>query len=153
VPYAVGTFGVGMLGVSQLIELRAPRARLRSSSEPAEARGFGGSSANLIPPRPSPRGNVSVGSDTAMRMSAVWAAVMGRADLISQCPPEVKRDEGRRGRPAALPFLLDPDGSGRGFDDWLFAGQVALDRGGNNVGLITGRDGLGLTARRSSSST
>lgn len=25
-PYAVGTFGVGLLGVSQLIELRAPKA-------------------------------------------------------------------------------------------------------------------------------
>jgi HK97 family phage portal protein len=83
-----------------------------------------------------------------VRMSAVWAAVHGRADLISQCPPEVKRDtrEGSIDLPLT-PFLLDPDGTGRGFDDWMYAGQASLDRQGNNVGLITARDGLGLTSR------
>lgn len=107
-----------------------------------------GPSMNLIPPRPSIAGNVAVSSDTAMRMSAVWAAVMGRADLISQCPPEIKRDtrEGAVDLPLT-PFFLDPDGSGRGFDDWMFAGQAALDRGGNNVGLVTARDGLGLVSQ------
>lgn len=104
-----------------------------------------GPSMNLIPPRPSIAGNVAVSSDTAMRMSAVWAAVMGRADLISQCPAEVKRDYAGLSYDMPLSsFLLDPDGSGRGFDDWLFAGQVALDRGGNNVGVVQSRDSLGL---------
>lgn len=102
----------------------------------------------LIPMRSTSANGISVGPDTALRMSAVWAAVHGRADLISQCPPERKRTTlaGSQTLPPT-PFLEDPDGSGRGFDDWLYAGQTALDRGGNNIGVITARDGLGFPAR------
>jgi HK97 family phage portal protein len=105
-----------------------------------------------IPPRPGStgsRGVVSVTSDSAMRHSAVWACLRIRADLMSTFPCDVmRRIQGTR--PVEVPrppVLVTPGGERWDYQDWMYASQVDLDRGGNVLGLVTDRDGNGKPSR------
>jgi len=95
-------------------------------------------SRDLIPRRIYSNGAPQVDIDTAMRNSAVWAAIRMRADLISTLPwrvytslslPDVK-----------VPYKLDasptPLMSGIEFMEFLYSSQVELDRSGNAIGII-----------------
>lgn len=82
-------------------------------------------------------------ADTAMRSSAVWACLRMRADMVSTTPLDVYRKiNGIQVEAAPTPFLLDPAAQGWGIEDWLYSGQVELDRNGNNIGLILARDAM-----------
>jgi HK97 family phage portal protein len=83
-------------------------------------------------------GGPPIDLDTAMKNSAVWAAIRIRADLISTLPwrvyttlnmPDVK-----------VPYKLDaaptPLMSGIEFMHFLYSSQVELDRSGNAIGII-----------------
>lgn len=106
-------------------------------------RDLGDTSTQLVPQRTRGFGTVSISSDSALRSSAVWACLRLRADLISTMPLDVFRRVGPvQVSMTASPFLTDPDGSGRGLPDWLYASQVDLDRIGNAFGLILARDAL-----------
>lgn len=95
----------------------------------------------------SPRTGQYVSADTAMRSSAVWACLRLRADLISTLPVDVYRKiAGIQIEAPSTPFLDDPGGDGWGVEDWLYAGQIELDRAGNNIGVITARDAMGYPA-------
>jgi HK97 family phage portal protein len=103
----------------------------------------------LIQRRPSSRkGAVAVTNETALRHSAVWAALRLRANLISTMPVDLYRKVG--GVQVEVPkpaVLIDPGGDQCGIQEWLYSSQFDLDRAGNAVGLITARDGLGFPAR------
>lgn len=92
-------------------------------------------------------GSVNVTHDTALRHSAVWAALRLRANLISSLPVDVFRVAGALqvevGRP---PLLIEPS-PGWSFGAWMWATQFDLDRYGNTIGLIVERDALGLPKR------
>lgn len=112
-------------------------------------RELGDSPTNVVPPRPRSAGTVPVGPDSALRMSAVWAALRLRADLVSSMPVKVGRllpGGVEVDVPASTPFLKDPAGDGSGLAAWLYATQVDLDRMGNCYGLIKARDALGKPA-------
>lgn len=103
---------------------------------------------DLVPTRSTGRAGLPVVSnDTAMRQSAVWAAVRLRADLISTMPLRSYRnltfEDGVSHKvPADLsPFMADPD-----FMEWRYSSQVELDRSGNSVGIITDTYSNGLPA-------
>lgn len=86
--------------------------------------------------------------DEAMRNSAVWACLRLRNDLISTMPVDAYRPVGGiQVEVTKPPVLVDPGGKEWPMHHWLYAGGVALDRSGNNVGIITARDGLGFPAR------
>lgn len=110
-------------------------------------RDLGDTPNQLVPPRPRPVGSVSISSDSALRMSALWACLRLRADLISTMPLDVYRTvAGLKVEAAGTPFLDDPAGDGYGVEDWLYSSQVELDRTGNNVGIIHARDAMGYPA-------
>lgn len=111
-------------------------------------RGLGDSNSELIPSRSSGRlGSVSVSADSAMRQSAVWAALRLRADMVSTLPVDVFRKLGSElVEVAKPPVLVNPSGDGMTLREWLYSTQVDLDRVGNAFGLITARDGAGLPA-------
>lgn len=92
-------------------------------------------------------GSVNVTHDTALRHSAVWAALRLRANLISSLPVDVFRRAGAMqvevGRP---PLLVEPS-PGWSFGAWMWATQFDLDRYGNTIGLIVERDALNLPKR------
>lgn len=94
------------------------------------------------------RSRAWVNRSTAMRHSAVWAAVRVRADLISSMPIDVYR---RTGFGNVLvdtpPILKDPSGSQVDITEWLYNTQVDLDTVGNTFGIITERDGQNLPKR------
>ena len=94
------------------------------------------------------RGSASITSDTALRQSAVWAAIRLRADLISTLPVDVfRRVGGAQVEVPKPPVLVSPTGDGMTLREWLYSTQVDLDRVGNSFGLITARDGAGHPAR------
>jgi len=103
----------------------------------------------MIQRRPTTRkGAVSVTNETALRHSAVWAALRLRANLISTMPVDLYRRVG--GVQVEVPkpaVLVDPSGDQCGIQEWLYSSQFDLDRAGNSVGLITARDGLNFPAR------
>jgi hypothetical protein len=71
-------------------------------------RALGDTPNNLIPSRaPERTGSVNVTTDTAMRASAVWAAVRLRADLLSTSAGEGVPECERHGRRSS-----DPSGVG-----------------------------------------
>lgn len=83
-----------------------------------------------------------------MRNSAVWACLRLRADLISTFPVDVYRNfGGDRVEMPKPPVLVTPGGERWDYQDWMYASQVDLDRGGNIVGIITETNGVGLPAR------
>lgn len=96
-------------------------------------------------------GAVDIDSDTALRQSAVWAALRIRANMIGSLPVDLYRRVGNGpgainvARPKTA-FLESPDGE-QDFADWMWATQFDADRAGNTIGLITARDGFGLPAR------
>lgn len=93
-------------------------------------------------------GAVTVTGDTALRNSAVWAALTIRADLVSTFPVDVFRKVGEaRVEVPAPPFFTNPGGPDVDWCEWAYSTQFDLDRYGNTFGLITARDGLGLPAR------
>lgn len=71
-------------------------------------------------------------ADDAMNISAVWAAVRLRADLISTLPIETYRTiDNMRIDTGATPFIDSPK-----FMEFLYSSQVELDRTGNAIGII-----------------
>lgn len=104
---------------------------------------------DLIPARGGVRrGSVAVTNDSAMRVSAVWACLRLRANLISTFPVDVfRRADGRQIEVAKPPVLVSPGGDQVGYLEWAYSTQVDLDRAGNAVGIITARDSAGLPAR------
>lgn len=108
---------------------------------------------NAIPPN-SQVGRIGVGTtsvtaDTALRSSAVWAALRLRANLISTLPVDSYRE-----RPGAIRTAVpNPNvvfmNAGREipWHEFLYATQVDLDRSGNAFGVITEKNALGLPAR------
>lgn len=90
----------------------------------------------------------------ALQQSVVWAALRLRADLLSLMPVDVYRPSKAAGINVAVPapdVLVQPctiaDGHPMSIGEWLYSGQIALDRGGNNFGVITATDAFGLPAR------
>jgi HK97 family phage portal protein len=103
-----------------------------------------------IPPRSGGgrRGVVSVTSDSALRHSAVWACLRIRADLVSTFPIDVFRQVGKQQvEMPKPPVLVEPGGERWDYCDWMYASQFDMDRAGNDFGLITERNALGLPAR------
>lgn len=83
-----------------------------------------------------------------MRHSAVWAAVRTRADLVSSLPLDVYTRQGAyQVEVSRPPVLVEPGGPRWDYTDWMWASQSSFDRAGNNIGLITAVNGLGLPAR------
>jgi HK97 family phage portal protein len=76
--------------------------------------------------------------DTAMRNSAVWAAIRIRADLISTLPWRVYSTINLPD--VSVPYKIDasptPLMSGIDFMHFLYSSQVELDRTGNAIGII-----------------
>ena len=98
--------------------------------------------------RRSPRGSVNVTADSALRQSAVWAALRLRADLVSTMPFDLFRTfKGVQVEVGKTPFFYAPSGSNVTFEEWLYSSQIDLDRVGNAYGLIVARDAGGLPAR------
>lgn len=116
-------------------------------------RDLGDTSSQLTPPRGRSYGSVTVSSDSALRMSAVWACLRLRADLISTLPVQAYREVATPDGGSvqvtvpSTPFLTDPGQTGYGISDWLYASQIELDRSGNAFGIIRQRDGLGFPSR------
>ena len=93
-------------------------------------------------------GTVSVTQETALRHSAVWAALRLRANLISTLPLDTyRRMSGIQVEVPASPFFAEPSGPGSYLDEWLWASQFDLDRYGLTAGVISARDGAGYPAR------
>jgi HK97 family phage portal protein len=106
---------------------------------------------DLIPSRPAASrsiGSVVVTNDTAMRMSAVWACLRIRANLVSTMPVDVYRRVGDiQIEMPTPPVLVNPGGVEVDICEWLYSSQVDLDRAGNVVGLITERNAANLPLR------
>ncbi len=95
-----------------------------------------------------------VTNDTALRHSAVWAALRLRADLVSMMPIDVYRKvQGLQVEVPKPPVLVTPGGSEVGIKEWMYSTEFDLDRAGNCFGIITersgviGPDGRGLPGR------
>lgn len=113
------------------------------------ARALGDTPNEIVPTRSSGQmsGAVHVDADTALKQSAVWAALRIRANLVSSLPCDVYRKAAGFNVPVPTPpVLVSPDGE-QELPEWLWATQFDLDRFGNVFGLITERDGFGLPAR------
>jgi HK97 family phage portal protein len=93
-------------------------------------------------------GSVRITNDTALRASAVWAALRLRANLVSSLPVDAFRE--RDGIELQVPAPSVTWSSGGRVVDWgaaLYMTQFDLDRAGNAFGVITEVNGLGLPAR------
>lgn len=115
-----------------------------------------GSVGELIPRRSvsTPPNAPYVSADTALRHSAVWAALRLRADLISTMPIDVYRNVSLgAGEPVQqieapkTPVLVNPGGERIGFMEWMYSSQIELDRSGNSIGIIRQVDSAGFPAR------
>lgn len=90
----------------------------------------------------------AITTESAMRISAVWACVRLRADLISTLPIKVLRDvQGNAVNVTTPPVLVTPGGDDVDIVDWLYMSQVSLDLRGNSFGVIVSRDGLGYPSQ------
>lgn len=90
-------------------------------------------------------GQVVVTQDTALRHSAVWAALRLRANLVSSLPVDAFRKvAGIQVEAPLSPFFEEPAGPDSFLDEWMWATQFDLDRYGVTVGAITERDGNDL---------
>lgn len=94
-------------------------------------------------------GQTAVTNDTALRSSAVWAALRLRANLISTLPVDAYRE-----RPGGLRVAITPPnvtfinaGQEIPWHEFLYATQMDLDRSGNAFGVITEKNALGLPTR------
>jgi HK97 family phage portal protein len=113
-----------------------------------------GSVGEMIPPRQMASPNMPyVSDDTAMRHSAVWAALRLRADLISTMPIDVYRNVSlgsgvsMQVEAAKTPILVNPGGDRVGWNEWCYSSQIELDRSGNSIGIIRETDASGYPAR------
>jgi len=91
-------------------------------------------------------GSTTVTADTALRSSAVWAALRLRANLISTLPVESYRMD-KNGTRIDLPppnVTFMNAGTPIPWNEFLYATQMDLDRSGNAFGVITQRNALGL---------
>ncbi|WP_295787480.1 phage portal protein [uncultured Microbacterium sp.] len=105
-------------------------------------------SSSLIPPRPRVGRGAPVTASTAMRQSAVWAAITLRADLMSSFPIDVyRRVAGIQIEVPKPPVLIAPSGDQLTMREWVYSTQMDLDRVGNCYGIIVERDGAGRPAR------
>jgi HK97 family phage portal protein len=86
---------------------------------------------------------VVVGTDQALRLSAVWACVRLLADAVSTLPLDVYR-RGERDPLPELPPLLRTPAAGTSLNEWLYAVMVSLLLRGNAYGIVTGRSGSTL---------
>jgi len=99
-----------------------------------------GSTNDLIPRRSYGSSRAPyIDNNTALRNSAVWAALRLRADLMSTLPIDGFRKvtvggEKMQIETALSPFMLSPD-----FMEWRYSSQIELDRSGNSIGIITER--------------
>jgi HK97 family phage portal protein len=89
------------------------------------------------------RGVPYVDPDSARRVSAVWAAVRLRADLISTMPLHAFRKvaDGMQVETNLSPFMANSK-----FMEWRYSSQIELDSTGNSIGVIRAVDGMGLAA-------
>ena len=86
---------------------------------------------------------VPVGTDQALRLSAVWACVRLLADAVSTLPLDVYR-RGERDPLPELPPLLRQPAAGMSLNEWLYAVMVSLLLRGNAYGIVTARSGSTL---------
>lgn len=108
---------------------------------------------NAIPPN-SQIGRVGVGTqnvtaDTALRSSAVWAALRLRANLISTLPIDsfkARPGETRVSVPNPNVTFINA-GHEIEWDEFLYATQMDLDRSGNAFGVVTQRNAFNLPTR------
>lgn len=110
----------------------------------------GATGADLIPMRSAiPSTNLpAVTQESALRHSAMWAALRLRANLLSTLPIDVFRTvDGLQVELPKPPVLVNPSGQRVSMQEWLYSTQVDLDRCGNAFGLITERNGAGLPSR------
>jgi HK97 family phage portal protein len=90
-------------------------------------------------------GSVPVTQETALRHSAVWAALRLRANLESSLPVDgFRMVNGVQVDAPLSPFFTDPAGPDTYLDEWMWATRFDLDRYGVTAGIITERDGNGL---------
>lgn len=90
-------------------------------------------------------GSVAVTQDTALRHSAVWAALRLRANLESSLPVDgFRKVDGVQVEAPLSPFFEEPAGPDTYLDEWMWATRFDLDRYGVTAGIITERDGNGL---------
>jgi HK97 family phage portal protein len=86
---------------------------------------------------------VPVGTDQALRLSAVWACVRLLADAVSTLPLDVYRRGDRDPLPELPPLLRQP-AAGMSLNEWLYAVMASLLLRGNCYGIVTGRSGSTL---------
>jgi HK97 family phage portal protein len=91
-------------------------------------------------------GTASVTQETALRHSAWWACLRLRADLISTTPVDSFRERDGRQIEVTKPPLLVTPAPGVDITEHMYSSQFDLDRYGNSVGIITGRNSFGLPA-------
>jgi HK97 family phage portal protein len=84
----------------------------------------------------------TVDSDSAMRLSAVWACVRLLSDTVSTLPLDVYR-RGERDPIATPPVLVEP-AAGTPTHEFLYSVMVSLLLRGNAFGLVTARSGAGM---------
>lgn len=97
----------------------------------------------LLPPPGASQliGTQPVTPSTSLRVSAVWACLRLRADLISTLPVDVFRKvEGRAVEVPKPPVMVRPS-SLLSWNEWMYASQFDLDRYGNAFGQIVAWDG------------
>lgn len=93
-------------------------------------------------------GPAPINSDTALRNSAVWAALTIRSDLVSTFPVDIYRKvQGIRVEVPPSPFFDMPGGPDVDWCEWIYSSQFDLGRLGNTMGLISAVDSYGLPAR------
>lgn len=95
---------------------------------------WGLSPTDMVSQRTASRSNLKPVSTPgqALEISAVWAAIRLRADLISTLPVQTYRTvDGIRVDAGATPFINGP-----GFMEFLYSSQAELDQSGNSIGII-----------------
>lgn len=85
-------------------------------------------------------GGVTVTESTALRHSAVWAALRLRANLVSSLPLDcyISLPDGRVEEPR--PQVLVEPWPGTSEREWRYGSQYDLDRAGNTFGIVHARD-------------
>jgi HK97 family phage portal protein len=103
---------------------------------------------DLIPTRPFQKLGPTVTQDTAMRSSAVWAALRLRAGLISTLPIDAFRVvNGQQVQVASRPPILSaPGGPKVDITEYWYSSSVDLNRAGNHIAIIAETNGYGLPA-------
>lgn len=103
---------------------------------------------DLIPTRPFQKLGPTVTQDTAMRSSAVWAALRLRAGLTSTLPIDAFRNvNGQAVQVQSTPPILSaPGGPKVDITEYWYSSSVDLNRAGNHIAIIAETNGYGLPA-------